>query len=301
MPANEAGVTYSDVAEPSKTPTESTEVVVEQWALDLFDPIAREAGFVDYTVVPSSGSKAGDGFMGIMLRVHIRGVRNGRQDELSLMLKMPPTNKARRIQFQSAVMFERESLVYRTILPMYVDFQKAKGLTTDDPDGFFRFPRCYAIVTDREQDRYAIVMEDLKAQGYDMFDKFKVIDMNHVRLVVTDMAKLHAVSMALRDQKPAEFEPFTKLKDLFLEYLMKARQETMMGFQRLIFGKAIDALGEDETELRRKIGELRDGFMDHMEDCVRLTEDKQPRSVVNHGDCWNNNMMYYYANGVSME
>lgn len=275
------------------------EIVLEQWTLDLFDPIAQAAGFVDYTVVPSAGSNVGDGFMGIMLRILIQGRRSGHHDQMSVMLKMPPFSKARQKAFNSAVMFKRESYIYRTILPTFVEFQRSKGLAENDPDGFFRFPIVHAVVCDDELDRYAIVMEDLKAGDFVMFDKFKVIDLDHIRLVVSELAKFHALSFALHDQQPEVFEPFANLKCVFLEYMLMGQREMMDNFRSMVYGKTIEALAPEEVELKRKVQVMRENFMEQMEECVKLRKDLASVNVVNHGDCWNNNMMYWYETGVS--
>lgn len=278
---------------------QQTEFVLEQWTLDLFDPIAQKAGFADYTIVPSSGSNVGDGFMGIVMRVLIKGQRNGSEDTLSLMLKMPPLSKTRQKAFSTASLFERESYVYRQVFPTYADFQRSKGLTEDDVDGFFRYPICHAIVADAALDRYAIVMEDLKEAKYVMFDKYQVVDWEHIRFFISELAKMHAVAFALRDQQPKVFKPYSELKCVFLDCIFKNQQKMMEGFQTTLFGMAVESLHPDELELRRKVQALGDNFVEHMGDCVRLSEEREPLSVVNHGDCWINNMMFLYENEVS--
>lgn len=121
----------------------------------------------------------------------------------------------------SPLMVEREACMYRTVLPAFVDFQREKGLTPEN--GFFAFPRCYGIVADAENDNYAIVMEDLKEKGYDMFNKFNSIDLGHVRFIMEELVRYHAVSFAMRDQRLEVFTPFLKLKDVFMEMIRRTR------------------------------------------------------------------------------
>lgn len=274
--------------------------VLEQWTVDLLGRIAGELGFSDFRLHYSSGSNVGDNFMGVMLRVRIEGKRNGSgADDQShtLMLKMPPNSAARRKQFNSAVLFERETMMYRDTLPMFVQFQLDKGLTPDGAHGFFTFPKCHAFVCDAERDRYAIVMEDLKEQGYRMFNKYDIIDLAHVRLVMEELGKFHGVSFALRDQRPELFEPLTELEDVFLKHVIRDNLEMMQGFIDMAFTRAINTLDEDEVGLRAKVNKLRNGFLEQMDSCVQQGAGGQ-FSVINHGDCWNNNMMYLYK-GVS--
>lgn len=298
-PTTAADASSNDAATASSTPiSAATPLELEPWTLDMLGGVATKLGFGEHIVKYASGSNVGDNFMGIMLKINIEGQRNGAFDSQSLMLKMPPQSAARRKQFNSPHLFERETLVYRDILPMFVRFQEDKGLVADGPHGFFKFPKCHAIVCDVEQDRYAIVMEDLKQQGYRMFDKMESIDMVHVRLVVEEIGKFHGVSLALRDQRPELFEPFTQLNDVFLDHVLKGNMEMMQGFMDLAFTRAVATLDESETKLREKVHKLRVEFFDQMESCMR--QDVSDHTVViNHGDCWNNNMMYLYKEGVS--
>lgn len=272
---------------------------LEQWTLDVLGRCARDLGFSDYQLTHSLGSSVGDNFMGIIVRVQIAGKRNGEPNsQLTVVLKMPPQSAARRKQFNSVHLFEREIMMYRDILPMFVQFQLDKGFTTQGAHGFFTFPKCLAFVADAERDRYAIVMEDLKAQGYRMFEKSDIINLAHVRFVMEEMGKFHGVSFALRDQQPELFEPLTQLKDVFLEHVIKGNAEMMKGFMDMAFNRAIGTLGDDETALKAKVEKLRDGFETEMEACVKLGAAGE-YCVINHGDCWNNNMMYLYEGQVS--
>lgn len=296
MSANE---TISDAAETAPQPiSAAAPLELEQWTLDMLGRVATKLGFGEHRITYASGSNVGDNFMGIMLRISIDGQRNGTVDSQSLMLKMPPQSAARRKQFNSAQLFERETLMYRDVLPMFVRFQEDKGLVADGPHGFFTFPKCHAIVCDVELDRFAIVMEDLKQHGYSMFNKTDIIDLVHVRLVLEEMGKFHGVSLALRDQRPELFEPLTELKDVFLDHVIKGNLEMMQNFLDMAFTRALATLDKSETQLHAKVDKLRVECIEQMESCVK-PEVAGKTGVINHGDCWNNNMMYLYNEKVS--
>lgn len=280
----------TDGAATTETPAA---LVLEQWTLDLLGRVASEHGFSAWSIKHAPGSNVGDNFMGIILRVTIDGQRQGRQHSLSCMLKMPPHGAARRKQFHSSALFERETLMYRDILPMFTQFQLDKGFKADGADGFFAYPKCLGIVCDAQQDRFAIVLEDLRPLGYSMFNKSDIINLEHVRFVMEEMGKFHGVSFALRDQRPELFEPLAQLKDIFLENLVKGSMEVMSNYLEMSFARAIGTLAESEVALKTKLDKFRTDFVGEMEKCVGLGVAGQ-YSVVNHGDCWNNNMMYRY-------
>jgi hypothetical protein len=61
-----------------------------------------------------------------------------------------------------------------------------------------------------------LVLEDMRDQGYKMLDRRTSMDVTHCQLVLEQLAKLHAFSFAMRDQKP---EQFNNLKNSISETL----------------------------------------------------------------------------------
>jgi hypothetical protein len=56
-----------------------------------------------------------------------------------------------------------------------------------------------------------------------MFDRFKEVTKEHAMRTMEALGKYHALSFALRDQKPELFEPYKSLEDIF----SKRNQESM--------------------------------------------------------------------------
>jgi hypothetical protein len=71
-------------------------------------------------------------------------------------------------------------------------------------------------VTDVEGAEEVLVMEDMREQGYILRDRRFGLDVSHCQLVLEELAKLHALSFAIRDQKP---EQFNNLKNSISETL----------------------------------------------------------------------------------
>lgn len=283
----------STTSEVAATETEPDENVPElpQFLEVLLKKIADQEGFVDYTLNVSAGSSNGDGFLAIVKRVVISGSRNGKSDNLPLICKLMPTSKFRREQVNTNGAFICEAFMYDELLPTFNAFQKEKGLT--EKDGFFNYPKSYGTMSDEENDRFVIVMEDIKATGYQLFDKLKPADFNHVKLFVESLGRFHAVSFALKDQRPEVFNKFKHLQDFFYRECQTKPTEMGQTFG-FFFDKAMTAFKpEDEAEIKA-LNKLRETYMDELK---RTTtgEANEQFSVVNHGDCWNNNMMYRYG------
>lgn len=265
----------------------------------LIDDIAVREGFKAgaYSVTSSSGSNHGDGFQGVMVAIALEGARTvdgtlQANDRLSLICKLPPSDRARREMFNSCVVFERELYAYNTVLPLLTKFQEDKGISRDL--GFFQYPKCYGTHADKENEEYALVLEDLKANGYQMWNRNEKLDFEHASLALTELGKFHALSFVLRDQRPELLKQFKTLKADTL--LKMAGHELSIPFWESIYKTAMETLNDNETELKEKISRLPSDYLDRMRSC--LAEDSaEPFGVLNHGDFWNNNKMYKYTNG----
>lgn len=266
------------------------------YLIELLDSIAKKEGFESYKHSISAGSNHGDGFLAAMKRITVTGKRNGRDDELSLIFKLMPTSAARREQFNSSKVFGREVTMYNKVLKLMNDFQVEKGLTAED--GFFEYPKCYGVIEDAANDRFALVMEDLKKSGYEMFDKLQPSDYNHVKLFMESLGKYHAVSFALKDQRPGIFEQFKDLEDIFADQV-KNSPDMMQAMLRFAYDKAIVAFEDDIAKESGVLAlkKLKENFLHDLQH-LSAGRKSEPFSVINHGDCWNNNLMFKYDDEV---
>lgn len=276
-----------------------TEKVIDElpdYVIELLDNIVRNEGFESYTYSISAGSNHGDGFLAAMKRVTVVGKRNGRDDELSLICKLMPSSAARREQFNSSKVFRREATMYTKVLKLMNEFQIEKGITAED--GFFEYPKCYGVVEDVENERFALIMEDLKTSGYEMFDKLQPSDFNHVKLVMESLGKYHGLSFALKDQRPGVFEQFKDLDDIFADQVRNS-PEMMQAMFRFSYDRAILAFEDDIAKENAIVAlkKLKENFL-HELTTLPLGRKSEPFSVINHGDCWNNNFMFKYNEKV---
>lgn len=249
---------------------------------DYLNKIAQDEGFVEHTVHYESGSNHGDGFVGIMYGATIKDKQSDKQ--LSLMCKLLPENKARREYFNSTLLFDREVHVYNEILPMFEQFQIERNIPLTD--GFSQYPKCYFAVANAATDHYAIIMENVKSTGYQLWDKMKPVDFDTSSTFLTALGKFHGLSFALRDQRP---DSFKKLFDLDLIYNNLVDNPIIANMMIGSMDKAIEGLKrEDEINIIRK---LRDNYRGTMKKLISKDAAGQ-LGVLCHGDCWNNNLSF---------
>lgn len=211
------------------------------------------------------------------------------QEKLELVCKTLPSSQHRRDVLGSRRLFVREAFIYNEILPVFVKFQQEKGLSAED--SFLSFPKCYLAVANAEQDDFIIIMSNELAKGFIMWPKKQNSRADHCRLVVVALAKLHAISLALKDQRPETFEKFTKLTDQIRQLIYQSFfLNAIKGSQDMI-SKYL----EDE-EQRKAITDIKENVCEYFDNCVG--EHVNDRfSVIIHGDCWNNNVSgNFYTN-----
>lgn len=267
---------------------------IPAYAVDLINSIAQKEGFTEYTVTSEAGSSHGDGFLGIMIRVAINGMhRLGGASvpvKLSLIMKLPPHNKTRREMFHTKDAFENEIFAYDVLLPAFVKLQQDNGVAKED--GFFRFPKIYGTFADPETGNYVLIMEDLAVRGYEMRNKFEKLNFAHAKLAMTELGRYHALSFAVRDQRPELFAEFRKRQPTFLLKMLDNNRSKDFWSQKYV--EASKTLAPEEKEFADKIVLLGTTYVERMRECCE-EDGAEPFAVMNHGDCWNNNMMYRYS------
>lgn len=260
----------------------------------LISDIAVKENIVDYKLEADAGSKHGDNFLGVMIAVKLVGFKevNGEKQSVTkhLLCKIPPTCAKRRSVYQTTFAFECEVEIYSKLLPMFSQFQKEKGLTVDE--SFASFPKAYVALSDTKNDHHILIMDDLRFKNFKMFPKERRTDIEHATLVMTEMAKFHAVSLALKDQRPQSLDEF------------KAYDMISRGMK---FGKCARFFEESlsrcyravkNVKYKESIADLQENFAEVLEKCAS-EEYIGDTGIIIHGDSWNNNLMFSYKDNVT--
>lgn len=180
-------------------------------------------------------------------------------------------------------------------MPFLREFEQSKGIILEE-NGFIEYPKCYKTI-DSEPDE-SVLLEDLSVRGFSIIDRHtEEITPEHVHLVMKTLAKFHAISFALKDQKPEKFNEITSnLNEIFIR-----RDDPMM---REYFAKQSESVytvltDEKDAQLLAKTKKLFEkNAMDVAADCL----DSSDGSVIAHGDVWSNNTMFRYdSNGKPSE
>lgn len=242
-----------------------------KYIYDLLDQISKENNFTDYSVQVRPGSNVGDGFSGELSSVTI-SEKNG-EKQLQLVCKIAPSNKQRRKEFFTEHFFEREAFFYKKLMPTFAKFQEEKNIPKDGQ--FLAYPKCYAAVIDSENEQFAIILEDLRPKGFTMWNKAKLSPVENLRLSMREIAKFHALSMTMKDQKPDEFADFTKLTDICREAF---KTTTFAGMFDASFDRAIESLKRDDH--KNIMRQIKANFSVY---CESTLSDRSRFAVIAHG------------------
>lgn len=232
----------------------------------------------EYDIVSSAGSMKGDNFLGIVHRIQVIDRLNGKV-VMSLIVKLPPENAARRNLTDAHNCFVRESNFYSKLYPIYKNFQLEKGINVQH-EGFHEVPMCFKALADEPYE--ALFFEDLKAVGFEMFDRQKEVTKDHVILVLKSLAKLHALYFAIKDQHPDIIEPFETVTDHFTKQCEKENSPVKAWLESMK-EQVLQMLEKREAnEVTEKIKIfLADDFFEIYKTCIGT---KDSHKVLCHGD-----------------
>lgn len=240
----------------------------------LLDRIIEENDFHDYSLELKQGSQVGDGFLSELTSITIW--ENGSDKKLDIVCKIAPLNANRRKEFFSNVVFDRESCFYTKVMPIYAKFQDEKNVPKEAQ--FRAYPKCYAAICDDESEQYVIIMEDLRPQGFKMWNKAKTAPIENMQLAMRELGKFHGLSIAMKDQRPNEFAEFQNLTDISQTFF---QSQNMQGMFDASFDRAINALkNEDHKEIMRT---LKSNTLLQFQSCLN-NETSKHFSVVSHGN-----------------
>lgn len=263
------------------------------FALRLLEKVAVDEGFSNYRIETEAGSKNGDGFMGIMVSCKIIGDRTVNSikttDTLQVLSKIAPTNADRRREFHSALAFPREVCAYQAVLPTFIEFQREKGIPV--AEGFNAVAKCYAAVADVEKEEFALIMEDLRLNDYVVLPKAQPTISENAYLVVEQLAKYHAISFALKDQRPDVYNGFRFGDDIVMKFIKTSDVLFKSTFKRAMAAVKNPRHIEILQECLDRFDEM---FESHLAEGLA-----DPYDVIIHGDLWNNNMLFKQTTVIS--
>ncbi|XP_055636016.1 uncharacterized protein LOC129775363 isoform X2 [Toxorhynchites rutilus septentrionalis] len=190
-------------------------------------------------------------------------------------------------------LFEREVYIYQQLLPAFGEFQREHGIEQTAEEFVFA-PNCYYAYYDAKCREGILILEDVSRRLFGDRSRFGATDYDHGRLVMVQLGRLHAVSLALKEQHPKLFGRFQQLGDVTKEQVLA--MDEFKSVMDLSFDQAIATLNVHETAKKEKLAKLKRSFVEDLR-AIGDGEQSEPFCVVCHGDYSGSNFMYNYNSG----
>lgn len=261
---------------------------------DLIEPYLEKYGRrfvsskVDYFLA------LGENYGSVMLMVDIK-VKNSddnKEETIHCVAKMLPPSQTLRDYFNTSVTFKKEVNHYKTVVPILNKFGKEMGV-----DNLMSFcAECLGArislspQSDIVDDDAVLVLENLKVQGYGVADRFGGFDLVTSKLILKNLARMHAAIIAFKLKKPEEFK--TKILPNLVE-----------GMVFVATPKLSDSLVENIQKYASRNPQCVP-LADRIAKGIRKIKDifvynkiREPFATIVHTDLWTNNMLIKYEDG----
>ncbi|KAF5297569.1 hypothetical protein FQR65_LT10000 [Abscondita terminalis] len=228
-----------------------------------------------FSITPLS---AGENYTSAVYQIQINYTNSGNQNkELYFVIKVSVENDFLSGYVKIMKFFETEIDIYTRILPRINSLEHLKH---------FSARLVYASLTPHP----CLVFEDLTKVGYKMQCRHKGLDLDHCLIVIEKLAYLHASSMAIKEQ-----ETLTNFNQGIYWNNDYSINWINVGLESLIQACTnIKHLNKYATKLQ---------FIRHkfVENVFASTKNSSICNVLNHGDCWTNNLMFSYNQDGSVK
>ncbi|XP_073829802.1 uncharacterized protein [Musca autumnalis] len=249
---------------------------------DLFEDVLKKTvkdfhTVKNFEVKPAAG--AGENYATVMLRIEIETeLKDGSVKPISYMMKTCHDSDMVREMLKAHNMFDVEKSMYETIVPAFEKLYADAGVEITFG------PNCYELPTEESY----ILLENLTPRGFKNANRLEGLDMDHMHMVLRKLAMWHAASAVYAEQN-GDYED--KYRHGFFREESKPMMKSMHDGMHALFMSCLKKYSNHELYYH-EMETLHADFLDELYKTVEI--DPNEFNVLNHGDCWANNIMFQY-------
>ncbi|KAL3277105.1 hypothetical protein HHI36_012463 [Cryptolaemus montrouzieri] len=256
----------------------TSEIIIENLN-SMLEKVMDELSVKNYRMEIDGQSETGDNYMGEV--IFFRIIPEDDKEVYHFVMKTAKRSEEFRNKLPIEKIYNRELFMYSEVFPYFRKF-------IDEMNPNFEFdnlPKLYYV--DKGLRQETLIFENLKTNGYKLHDRKTPWNLEHSMFVMEQYGKYHALSFAIKDQKPEVFKHLTKNMTNLAEEFGGANMKRIYEepFNRVM--ALLAKVGRDD--LVKKFAFL----MENIETIfIQIEEDD--KLVIGHSDCWNNNFMFKY-------
>lgn len=233
----------------------------------------------------SAGSSGGDNYCSEIIRAKVTFSKGGAtKTDISLIIKCIQSSPSTDLLVKMGV-FNNEENMFMIILPKIENILQ-KTIS----------PRCYFTCVEPSK---TFFMDDLGFLGYKIADRTKKLDLEHSEAVMKHLGQFHAGSMLFVEKFPQEAMSVSK------PTMLPANKEDINDVHITMVGRTFKTFVGLTAEMPKferiswKLRKFSDSFLNIVAEIYNSSSDNI--KVINHGDCWVNNIMFKYSDNKPVD
>ncbi|XP_028133465.1 uncharacterized protein LOC114328721 [Diabrotica virgifera virgifera] len=225
------------------------------------------------------GNDNGEGHLGEVLFITLTNKSTNKIDHV-VVKQVLESSVENTIDFMSST-FLNEIHFYGKFLPALQEFQRSYP----GAEIFNHVPKCLGTCLERGKEK--LILENLKFRNFTLHPKKEYVGYKMYEAIFKTYGKYHGACLAFKHNQP---EKFLELSNGFQNNFKKMVKTGLL--ERGILGMSAmvqSTLKETQPELYEKFTPFAEKSVEKFLNCLDY---RSPYSVITHGDCWSNNMMF---------
>ncbi|KAI8420442.1 hypothetical protein MSG28_008932 [Choristoneura fumiferana] len=252
----------------------------EEKLRNVLQRISKEQGYKDARIDIKPISSGGANYTTCL---YLATISESFKPNLNLFAKVANLGEEIRVQNEMmAKVYMKESVFYTELA---VNFERLYQKNNVPAEHRLVIPKYYGHVLTRLEE--TLVLENLEASGFGNFDRMKTYNWEYAAASVQQMARFHALGLALRNENPAEFEKM--VAPFYVDILSK--NGLMQIFLQQVINNSCEVVTAEQADRVRKYFSQTEILAESMK---RFMEDK---TMLIHGDYRPSNLMQKRRNG----